>query len=374
MRPESHPMRDPSEDLLRLEGLTVHFPVRTGLLGRKQFVHAVDDVWLDVKAGETLGLVGESGSGKTTLGYTILGHYTPTAGRIIFDGNDVTGYSGKQLRLLRRNMQMVFQDPYGSLNPRMRIEEIVAEPLICHGVITDHDRLRARVEELLTMCGMPADAARRFPHAFSGGQRQRIGIARALALDPRLLVADEPTSALDVSVQAQVVNLLQDLQAELGLSYVFISHDLSVIRHISHRIAIMYLGQVVEVAPAHQVFDAPLHPYTEALLSAIPVPDPESGWHGQRVQLGGDIPSPIDPPKGCRFNTRCPVAESICFDKIPPLEPKLDGHWAACHLVAPLASADEPEARAVEVSLSTPQTSKHLRTGRTRSRWHKCLT
>ena len=357
MQPDTglHPMREASAELLRLEGVTVHFPVRKGLVGRKQVVHAVDDVWLDVKAGETLGLVGESGSGKTTLGYSILGHYEPTAGRIIFDGKDVTGYSGKKLRQLRRHMQMVFQDPYSSLNPRMRIEEIVAEPLICHGVITDRDELRTRVEQLLTMCGMPADAASRFPHAFSGGQRQRIGIARALALDPRLLVADEPTSALDVSVQAQVVNLLQDLQAELGLSYVFISHDLSVVRHISHRIAIMYLGKVVEVASTAQIFNAPQHPYTGALLSAIPVPDPKSEWHEQRVQLNGDIPSPITPPNGCRFNTRCPKAEAICFHDVPPLELKLDGHWVACHLVAPLGSGGETANKTIELPRSTSQ-------------------
>jgi oligopeptide/dipeptide ABC transporter ATP-binding protein len=318
--------------LLQMQGLTVHFPVRSGMSGRKQVVQAVDDVWLDVRAGETVGLVGESGSGKTTLGYSVLGHYRPTAGRVIFDGEDVTGLEGKRLQRLRRNMQMVFQDPYGSLNPRMTVEEIVAEPLVCHGVATDRGDVRRRVEELLAMCGMPAEAADRFPHAFSGGQRQRIGIARALALGPRFLVADEPTSALDVSVQAQVVNLLQDLQRDLALAYLFISHDLSVVRHISDRIAIMYLGQVVEVAASDSIFDNPRHPYTEALLSAIPVPDPRSGWHEQRIRLRGDLPSPINPPPGCRFNTRCPIAEDICSKRVPVFEQKADGHWAACHL------------------------------------------
>ena len=350
MRPESdssnidqvHPTRDASGDLLRLEGLSVHFPVRNGLLARKQFVHAVDDVWLDVRPGETVGLVGESGSGKTTLGYTILGHYTPTAGRVLFDGEDVTGATGSGLRKLRRNMQMVFQDPYSSLNPRMRVEEIVAEPLICHRVISDRAELRARVGSLLEMCGMPADAASRFPHAFSGGQRQRIGIARALALNPRLLVADEPTSALDVSVQAQVVNLLQDLQQQLNLSYLFISHDLSVVRHISHRIAIMYLGQLIEIAPAAEIFDQPQHPYTDALLSAIPVPDPEDEWHGRRVRLIGDVPSPIDPPSGCRFRTRCPIAVDRCSHEVPALEEKDPGHWTACHLIERTVAADRP--------------------------------
>ncbi|HMJ78853.1 MAG TPA: oligopeptide/dipeptide ABC transporter ATP-binding protein, partial [Iamia sp.] len=253
-----------------------------------------------------------------------------TAGRIWFEGRDVTGFKGERLRLLRRDMQMIFQDPFSSLNPRMKIGDIVAEPLLVHKRLPEGRELRARVVDLLDRCGMPASAVDRYPHAFSGGQRQRIGIARALALDPKLIVADEPTSALDVSVQAQVVNLLQDLQAELGLSYLFISHDLSVVRHISHRIAIMYLGRVVELAPAAEVFDAPKHPYTQALLSAIPIPDPTEDWHRNRVALTGDIPSPINPPVGCRFNTRCPIAVDRCFVESPPLEEKQPGHFAAC--------------------------------------------
>ena len=330
MSVETSPRSPAGTPLLRVEDLSVHFPVRTGLFGSKQYVHAVDDVTLDIQPGETLGLVGESGSGKTTLGYAVLGHYKPTAGRIWFEGKDVTGLSGERLRLLRRDMQMIFQDPFSSLNPRLKVADIVAEPLVVHGELGEGPELRERVVDLLDRCGMPASAAARYPHAFSGGQRQRIGIARAIALEPKLIVADEPTSALDVSVQAQVVNLLQDLQSELGLSYLFISHDLSVVRHISHRIAIMYLGRVVELAPAAEVFDSPKHPYTQALLSAIPIPDPTEDWHVERVFLTGDIPSPINPPVGCRFNTRCPIAFDHCFVESPPLEEKQPGHFAAC--------------------------------------------
>ena len=339
--------------LLRLEGVTVHFPVRSGgLLAQRKQVHAVDDVDLAVLPGETLGLVGESGSGKTTLGYTVLGHYRPTAGRVFFEGEDVTGYQGRRLRELRRHMQMIFQDPYSSLNPRMRVEDIVGEPLVVHRVIKDRRALRERVATLLELCGMPGDVMNRYPHAFSGGQRQRIVIARALALEPKLIVADEPTSALDVSVQAQVINLLQDLQRELGLTYLFISHNLSVVRHISTRIAIMYLGRIFEVATATQIFEHPRHPYTQALLSAIPVPDPDADWHSRRIHLKGEVPSPIDPPRGCRFNTRCPIAVEQCFHETPPLDEKAPGHRAACWLAEP----DEVSAVAASADVGGPPT------------------
>lgn len=330
---------DAHDRLLDVEDVSVHFTVRgAGLLARRETLHAVDGVSFHVAPGETLGVVGESGSGKTTLGYAVLGHYQPTTGRVVFKGTDITGYRGARLRDLRRQMQMIFQDPYSSLNPRMRIEEIVGEPLIVHGLVSNKAELRARVGSLLELTGLSTDIIDRYPHAFSGGQRQRIGIARALALEPELLVADEPTSALDVSVQAQVINLMQELQQRLHLAYVFISHNLAVVRHISHRIAIMYAGRLVEIAPAAAIFDEPRHPYTKALLSAIPVPDSGADWHQRRLQLDGETPSPISPPRGCRFNTRCPVAVDQCFIDDPPLEQKADGHWAACWL-APAATA-----------------------------------
>jgi len=336
--------RTAGEPLLRVIDLSIHFPVRGGMFGKKQVVHAVDDVSIEVHPGETLGVVGESGSGKTTLAYGVLGHHRPTKGRIEFRGEDVTGWSGERLRDLRQHMQMIFQDPYSSLNPRMRIEEVVGEPLIVHHRVSDRAELRQRVAELLRLTGMSPAVIDRYPHAFSGGQRQRIGIARALALEPSLLVADEPTSALDVSVQAQVINLMQELQERLGLSYLFISHNLAVVRHISHRIAIMYSGKLVEVAPTAEIFDDPQHPYTRALLSAIPVPDPTTDWHSKRTALSGEIPSPIDPPLGCRFNTRCPDAVDRCYEESPPLAETSTGHWTACWLAPTGDQATSPVA------------------------------
>jgi peptide/nickel transport system ATP-binding protein len=295
-----------------------------------QWVHAVEDVSFTVHHGETLGLVGESGSGKTTVGRTVLRRITPSAGRILFRGADITQTSGEELRQLRRRMQLVFQDPYASLNPRLSVLQLVAEPLVVHGAVKSVAAARDTVVALLERCGLPADTADRHPHAFSGGQRQRIGIARALALQPDFIVADEPVSALDVSVRAQIVNLLQDLQREYGISYLFIAHDLSVVRHISHRIAILYAGKLVELADSDSVYEAPRHPYTEALLSSVPIPDPPLQRARQRIVLQGEIPNPIDPPPGCRFQTRCPLAQDVCRREAPPFEEKAPGHWAAC--------------------------------------------
>jgi peptide/nickel transport system ATP-binding protein len=318
--------------LVDVEGLTIRFPVgRSGFWGRTILeVHAVDDVSLTIPRGETLGLVGESGSGKTTTGRAILRRIPPTAGTIRFNGRDISRVSGEQLRKLRRHMQLVFQDPYASLNPRMSVLELVAEPLVVHRLAKNAEGAREQVADLLGRCGLPSDAIDRHPHAFSGGQRQRIGIARALALRPDFIVADEPVSALDVSVRAQVVNLLQDLQRDLGLTYLFIAHDLSVVRHISHRIAIMYAGRLVEVAPADRIYEDPKHPYTEALLSSVPIPDPPVQRQRRRIVLSGEIPNPISPPPGCRFQTRCPLVEERCRHEIPPLEEKAPGHVAAC--------------------------------------------
>jgi peptide/nickel transport system ATP-binding protein len=317
-----------------VDGLTIHFPVgRTGFWGGTiQVVHAVENVSFSIAPGETLGLVGESGSGKTTVGRAVLRRITPTSGTIRFRGKDITPVTGEQLRQLRRHMQLVFQDPYASLNPRMNILELVAEPLLVHGLVNKVEDARSQVGELLAKCGLPLDAMDRYPHAFSGGQRQRIGIARALALQPDFIVADEPVSALDVSVRAQVVNLLQDLQRDFGLTYLFIAHDLSVVRHISHRIAILYSGKLVEMAPSVDVYDRPLHPYTEALLSSVPIPDPPLQRQRRRIVLYGEIPNPLDPPPGCRFQTRCPIAEDRCRQEEPPLVEKAPGHFAACWL------------------------------------------
>ena len=318
--------------LVEVEDLTIRYPAgRSGFWGQTLLeVHAVDDVTFDIERGETLGLVGESGSGKTTTGRAILRRIAPTAGTIRFDGRDVTVLRGEELRKLRRHMQLVFQDPYASLNPRMNVLELVAEPLVVHKVAKNTAAARDQVADLLDRCGLPKDAIDRHPHAFSGGQRQRIGIARALALRPDFIVADEPVSALDVSVRAQVVNLLQDLQRDLGLTYLFIAHDLSVVRHISHRIAIMYAGRLVEVAPAEQIYARPTHPYTEALLSSVPIPDPPVQRQRRRIVLEGEIPNPITPPAGCRFQTRCPLVEERCRHEVPPLEEKAPGHFAAC--------------------------------------------
>ena len=328
------PARSPAEPLLRVEGLSVRFPIgRAGFWGQdKLFVHAVDDVSFEIAKGETLGLVGESGSGKTTTGRAVLRRIEPAAGRIWFKGEDITGTTGEPLRRLRRSMQLVFQDPYASLNPRMRILDIIGEPLVVHGQMRSTEAASERVAELLELVGLPANAMDRYPHAFSGGQRQRIGIARALALEPDFIVADEPVSALDVSIRAQVVNLLQDLQERLGLTYLFIAHDLSVVRHISHRVAIMYAGKIVEIGDRHAIYEDPKHPYTRALLSAVPIPDPEVESRRHRIVLQGTPPDLIHPPGGCRFSSRCPIAVDRCATDPPPLEEKRPAHRAACWL------------------------------------------
>ena len=318
--------------LVDVRNLSVRFPVAsTGLFSRaRSYVHAVEDVSFSIGRGETLGLVGESGSGKSTTGRAILRSTPIASGRVSFDGNDITHVTGAALRALRRNMQLVFQDPYASLNPRMNVLEIVSEPLIVHGIASSVDEASPIVADLLSRCGLPSDALTRYPHAFSGGQRQRIGIARALALQPKFIVADEPVSALDVSVRAQVVNLLQDLQRDMGISYLFIAHDLSVVRHISHRIGILYSGHLVEYAPTNNVYESPIHPYTEALLSSVPIPDPAIQRKRGRIVLQGEIPNPIDPPAGCRFASRCPLVEDRCRVETPRLEEKAPGHFAAC--------------------------------------------
>lgn len=314
--------------LLEVSGLTKHFTARTNWFGRPiSHVSAVDEVDFSLKTGETLSLVGESGCGKSTTGRLVLRLIDPTAGTIKFDGRDITRLQGTALRDLRRDMQLVFQDPYASLNPRMTVGDILSEPLMLHGMVPPGKR-KARVEELLSLVGLRPAHARRYPHEFSGGQRQRIGIARALAVEPNLIVADEAVSALDVSVQAQVLNLMKDLQARLGIAMIFIAHDLAVVRHIAQRIAVMYLGRIVEVATTTELFANPRHPYTRALLSAIPVPQPNAVR--QRVILTGDVPSPIDPPAGCRFHTRCPFAVDLCRSKVPAME-DIGGHTVACH-------------------------------------------
>jgi oligopeptide transport system ATP-binding protein len=322
-----------SEPLLRVEGLVKHFPLTQGIVFRKTIghVHAVDGVNFELRRGETLGLVGESGCGKSTVSKLIMGLEKPTAGRVLYKGRDVAAMGFRQLKAYRREVQIIFQDPYSSLNPRMTVGDIVSEGWEVHADIVPKRERAGRAQELLSRVGLNPDFVNRYPHQFSGGQRQRIGIARALAMQPELIVCDEPVSALDVSVQAQVMNLLEDLQSEMGMAYLFIAHDLSVVRHISDRVAVMYLGSVVETGTDAQVYDSPAHPYTQALLSAVPVHTPALRGQKERIVLQGDVPSPADPPSGCRFRTRCWKAQDICAAEPPALVDRGQGHPSACH-------------------------------------------
>jgi oligopeptide/dipeptide ABC transporter ATP-binding protein len=343
MNAETVPMADApvantgAEDgdvLLRVENLVKYFPVQSGQLIRRKrdFVHAVDDVSFEVRRGETLGLVGETGSGKSTVARCIARLYDVTSGKIIFDGHDISTISARRMRPFRRDIQMIFQDPYGSLNPRRRVGSIIGDPFAIHHIAKGAERKR-RVQHLMELVGLNPEHYNRFPAEFSGGQRQRIGVARALAFTPKLIICDEPVSALDVSIQAQIINLLADLQSELGLTYIFIAHDLSVVRHVSNAVAVMYLGRLTEVSPVEELWAHPRHPYTDALLSAVPIPDPEYAGRRERIILVGDVPSPISPPSGCRFHPRCPKARQACVDEVPELEPRLGDepeHRAAC--------------------------------------------
>ncbi len=322
-----------ADDLVVVRDLRKYFPINAGILQRHVAdVKAVDGIDFEIRRGETLGLVGESGSGKTTAGRVILHLAEATGGSVTFDGRELTGLSRGELRPLRKEMQIIFQDPYASLNPRMTVGSTIKEPLEIHDIARGKTA-DARVQELLRLVGLQPYHANRYPHEFSGGQRQRIGIARALAVDPKFIVADEPVSALDVSIQAQVINLLQDLQQKLGLTYLFIAHDLSVVRHISNRVAVMYVGKIVEIADRDRLYDNPLHPYTQALLSAIPIPDPDVERRRKRIIISGDIPSPVNPPSGCRFHTRCPIAFDRCKVEVPAFNEYEPGHRAACHWV-----------------------------------------
>ena len=316
--------------LLQVEDLQMHFPIYRGIIQRQVgAVRAVDGITFNVKRGETLGLVGESGCGKSTTGRTILQLYRPTAGSVHFENVDLVHTRGEELRKMRRKMQMIFQDPYASLNPRMTVADIVGEPLMVHSVATGKE-IQDRVQHLLEIVNLNPSFASRYPHEFSGGQRQRIGVARALALQPSFIVCDEPISALDVSIQAQVVNLLEELQEQFNLTYLFIAHDLSMVKHISDRVAVMYLGVIVELAGRDELYAKPLHPYTQALLSAVPIPDPIADAKRERVILKGDVPSPANPPSGCRFRTRCPIAEAVCAETRPEFREIRPGHFVAC--------------------------------------------
>jgi oligopeptide transport system ATP-binding protein len=320
--------------LLDIQGLKMYFPITQGIIIQRHIgdIKAVDGISFFIRRGETLGLVGESGCGKSTTGRAILQLYRPTAGRVLFNNEDLTTLKGEALRRKRRQMQMIFQDPYASLNPRMTVGNIIGEPLEVHHIGANRVEQRERVQELLRVVGLNPYFVNRYPHEFSGGQRQRIGVARALAVNPEFIVCDEPISALDVSIQAQIINLLEDLQAEYKLTYLFIAHDLSVVRHISDRVAVMYLGKLAEVASRDELYSNPLHPYTQALLSAVPIPDPAIEEKRRRIILEGDVPSPANPPKGCNFCTRCPRVMDICREVDPEFRDMGDGHWVACHL------------------------------------------
>jgi len=334
--------------LLDVQDLVKHFPVKsTKLFGEHDYVHAVEGVSLQVRTGETLGLVGETGCGKSTLARCVARLYPVTSGRVVFDGRDITKLPARRMRPLRRDIQMIFQDPYGSLNPRRRVGSIIGDPFAIHRTASGLERKR-KVQHLMELVGLNPEHYNRFPAEFSGGQRQRIGVARALAFSPKLIICDEPVSALDVSIQAQILNLLSDLQSDLGLTYVFIAHDLSVVRHVSDRVAVMYLGKIVELSPVEGMWAHPRHPYTDALLSAVPLPDPEHALKRERIILAGDVPSPIHPPSGCTFHPRCPKARPECVNTEPQLDVKLgdpSGHLAACHY---------PVADGEDISLSTP--------------------
>lgn len=323
-----------NKPLVRIKDLKKHFPITRGLIIQRQVgaVKAVDGISFEINPGETLGLVGESGCGKSTTGRTILQLHKPTSGKVYYRDQDLTKVTPGEMRGLRRNIQIIFQDPYGSLNPRLKVGDIIGEPLEIHKIGTPEER-KDRVQELLKLVGLNPYFANRFPHEFSGGQRQRIGIARALALNPEFIVCDEPISALDVSIQAQVVNLLEELQSKLGLTYLFIAHDLSMVKHIANRTAVMYLGKLVELADRDELFSNPQHPYTQALMSAVPIPDPPNERARKRIILEGDVPNPSNPPSGCRFHTRCPIAEDICSKEDPEWRDYGGGHWVACHLV-----------------------------------------
>jgi oligopeptide transport system ATP-binding protein len=320
--------------LLDVQNLKMYFPITQGLIVQRHVgdIKAVDGITFSIKHGETLGLVGESGCGKSTTGRAILQLYRPTDGDVFFKGDNLTQMKGEALRRMRRQMQMIFQDPYASLNPRMTVGNIISEPLEVHSIYSSRAERRERVQELLRVVGLNPYFVNRYPHEFSGGQRQRIGVARALAVNPEFIVCDEPISALDVSIQAQIINLLEDLQAEFGLTYLFIAHDLSVVRHISDRIAVMYLGKLAELAERDELYQNPLHPYTQALLSAVPIPDPVIEEKRQRIILEGDVPSPANPPKGCNFSTRCPRVMDVCYEVDPEFKDLGGNHWVACHL------------------------------------------